>query len=293
MFKRTVLGRVTTSRVDDIGLWIEAQIDTAKQYMAAIRKLVAEGVVGLSTGSVSHLVERTPSKGGLHEILSWPIVELSLTPTPAEPRTIGVRELKSLAASDPALRSIAQEAESLAGGISVKDLPDTAFAVIDAGGVLDDEQKTTPRALRHLPHHDADGNVDHDLVREALSEARKSQQPPEVIAHLKMHIESLEEDRPDDGHLKQWARGVAPRLLTVSMDLRDLADDQVTDHKSLDLLGMDTNSGNRVQPDRLARLKAARAELDDVIKTATAIERGDDDQERAEWLRLELALLEL
>ena len=50
-------------------------------------------MLGWSSGSVPHLVQRTKgSLPGTQKITSWPIVELSLTPTPAEPRTIGVRE---------------------------------------------------------------------------------------------------------------------------------------------------------------------------------------------------------
>jgi HK97 family phage prohead protease len=42
----------------------------------------------------------------------------------------------------------------------VNDLPDSAFACIDAGGEKDGEGKTAPRSLRHYPHHDAEGKVD-------------------------------------------------------------------------------------------------------------------------------------
>ena len=42
----------------------------------------------------------------------------------------------------------------------VNDLPDSAFACIDAGGTKDPSGKTTPRSLRHYPHHDASGAVD-------------------------------------------------------------------------------------------------------------------------------------
>jgi HK97 family phage prohead protease len=42
----------------------------------------------------------------------------------------------------------------------VNSLPDSAFACIDAGGTKDSEGRTTPRSLRHYPHHDASGKVD-------------------------------------------------------------------------------------------------------------------------------------
>ena len=84
------IGQVLTVREDGIGLWIEAQLDRSKDYVDAVLKLIERGVLGWSSGSIPHLVERN---GGV--IKSWPIVEFSLTPTPAEPRTLGVERVKA------------------------------------------------------------------------------------------------------------------------------------------------------------------------------------------------------
>lgn len=89
--RRTVLGSGTVADPDDIGLWVEAQIDLAGKYAAAIRQLVQKGLLGWSSGTAGHLAERDGKT-----IKSWPIVEMSLTPTPAEPRTLGVSEIRSL-----------------------------------------------------------------------------------------------------------------------------------------------------------------------------------------------------
>jgi phage head maturation protease len=89
--KNTRLGSVDKITVDDIGLWIEAELEKANEYTQAVMKLVAQGVVGWSSGTVSHLARREGSV-----IKSWPIVEFSLTATPAEPRTIGAKQLKAL-----------------------------------------------------------------------------------------------------------------------------------------------------------------------------------------------------
>lgn len=51
----------------------------------------------------------------------------------------------------------------------INNLPDSSFAWIEPGGQKDDEGKTTPRALRHLPYKDADGKVDLPHVRNALA----------------------------------------------------------------------------------------------------------------------------
>lgn len=97
LLKRQVVGRVVKTKVDTFGLWIEAKLDANAQYLAAIRKLVEKGALGWSSGAVGHLVER--AKGG--KLLSWAIAEFSLTATPCEPRTLGVQQVKALAALDP------------------------------------------------------------------------------------------------------------------------------------------------------------------------------------------------
>ena len=112
----TFLGKSTKTEADDDGLWIEAELDRHGAYMEQVRHLLDAGVLGWSSGSVGHLVRR---ENGL--IKSWPIVEFSLTPTPAEPRTLGVNVLKALAEVDATYSALLPEA--------------TAVAVQDADGV--------------------------------------------------------------------------------------------------------------------------------------------------------------
>ena len=88
---KSTLGVVTKIEERDAGLWMEAQIDRAKAYAKEVLELVKSGRLGYSTGSVAHLVQRLEG-----QIKRWPIYELSLTPTPAEPRTLGVEFLKTL-----------------------------------------------------------------------------------------------------------------------------------------------------------------------------------------------------
>ena len=86
-------------KADDKGLWVEAQLDRSREYVNEVLKLIEEGALGYSSGSVGHLVERAQKN-----ITRWPIVEFSLTPTPAEPRTVGVERIKSLAEQDESLK---------------------------------------------------------------------------------------------------------------------------------------------------------------------------------------------
>jgi len=50
----------------------------------------------------------------------------------------------------------------------VNDLPDNAFAWVEEGGSLDNNGKTTPRSLRHLPYKLKDGAPSLELVNYAL-----------------------------------------------------------------------------------------------------------------------------
>ena len=70
-------------KMDETGLWYEAQIDLADEYGRMIAKLAKEGKMGFSSGAAGHLVERK-STGLASQIVRWPIAEASITPTPAE-----------------------------------------------------------------------------------------------------------------------------------------------------------------------------------------------------------------
>jgi HK97 family phage major capsid protein len=91
-------------KADDKGIWIEAQLNRSVEYVNEVLKLVEKGVLGWSSGSVAHLTQRAEGV-----IKSWPIVEFSLTPTPAEARTLGVERIKALARLDPSLKALVPE----------------------------------------------------------------------------------------------------------------------------------------------------------------------------------------
>lgn len=78
----TMIGQIESMQPDDTGVWVEAQLNLHNKWAKAVWTLVKRGVLGWSSGSLPHLVGIT-SEG---QIKRWPIVEGSLTPTPAEPR---------------------------------------------------------------------------------------------------------------------------------------------------------------------------------------------------------------
>ncbi|MBE2182201.1 MAG: phage major capsid protein [Anaerolineae bacterium] len=89
--KASVIGMIDTLTPDDTGVWAEAQLDMRHKYARAVLQLVERGALGWSSGSLSHLVE----VAGDGRIKRWPVVEGSLTPTPAEPRRTDIHTIKS------------------------------------------------------------------------------------------------------------------------------------------------------------------------------------------------------
>lgn len=90
--KAAVIGRIDSLHADDVGIWAEGQLDMHKRYVRAVQRLVDKGILHWSSGSLSHLVE-VAADG---EIKRWPLIEGSLTPTPAEPRRTDVNRIKSV-----------------------------------------------------------------------------------------------------------------------------------------------------------------------------------------------------
>ena len=85
------IGTIRRLSRDDKGLWMEAILDERNEYIEYVRRLIDMGALGLSSGSLPHLV----SVDADGTIRRFPIVEGSLTHTPADPRT-QVVSLKAL-----------------------------------------------------------------------------------------------------------------------------------------------------------------------------------------------------
>ena len=133
--KAAVIGVIDTLRPDDTGLWAEAQLDLHKRYVRAVRRLVDLGVLSWSSGSLPHLVD--VDEDG--QIKTWPIVEGSLTPTPAEPRQTDVQTLKS------AYKSLGLDLSRL--GIEATDSPNLDTAGQKGESMTD----SSSAAIKRLP----------------------------------------------------------------------------------------------------------------------------------------------
>lgn len=102
--KGRMVGTIDSLKADDTGLWAEAQLTMRERWARAVYELVRKGVLNWSSGTLPHLVEVEPDG----KIINWPIVEGSLTPSPAEPRhtNITAKHLSDAAAIKSAFKAI-------------------------------------------------------------------------------------------------------------------------------------------------------------------------------------------
>lgn len=92
--KMRKLGKATLE-MDDVGIWAEAQISKRDEYEAKVFEMVKAGKLGWSSGTASHLMGRE-KVGDAHKVTHWPLgLDVSLTPTPAEPRNQAIVNVKA------------------------------------------------------------------------------------------------------------------------------------------------------------------------------------------------------
>jgi len=168
-------------KMDAKGLWIEAQLDRSADYVDEVLKLVEAGVLGWSSGSVAHLARRERGT-----IKSWPIVEFSLTPTPAEPRTLGIERIKALAAVYPNLKALQEDGRDLSD-----DATETEAEAVEIKSSneevndMSDEQTTTAPAADNSEVLAAIGQLAESVKAvsgriEAIENKPVNEQPPAV-----------------------------------------------------------------------------------------------------------------
>ena len=100
------IGIVKAWKPDDFGIAVDIEIDRRHKYAEQVMELVRRGALGLSTGALSHLVERDGST-----IKRWIVGEISLTPTPAEPRTFATTTKAEGEANSPDASGVAIKSE--------------------------------------------------------------------------------------------------------------------------------------------------------------------------------------
>ena len=96
-------GAAVHKMADGSGIWVECAIDMRKSYERSLNDMVEKGYIGWSSGSSPYLARvdlsndpQLTSKFVMPgHIRSWPVVEYSFTPGPADPRNT-VKAIKSV-----------------------------------------------------------------------------------------------------------------------------------------------------------------------------------------------------
>ena len=158
--KAAVIGSMDTLVKDETGVWAEAQLDLRQRWARAVQRLIEKGVLGWSSGSLAHLVEVADDG----HIRRWPIVEGSLTPTPAQPRRSDARSIKS-AWEALGLDSTLLEAPT--------QQPASQSFTEEQGENMPNENESTAVARKRLPLASAD-----DALKTARSAALTTRSTP-------------------------------------------------------------------------------------------------------------------
>jgi hypothetical protein len=87
--KADVIGRQTSYEEQDWGIWAEAELQKNKAWRKHVDRLIEEGRLGYSSGSIPHLATPRADGKSLEPVAlkRWPWIELSLTPISAHHET--------------------------------------------------------------------------------------------------------------------------------------------------------------------------------------------------------------
>lgn len=92
--KFTSIGQELSTEAREEGDWVRAQLDKASKYYSRVKQLIEAGKVGWSSAAPDHKVKI--AKDGTIE--RWPVIEYSLTTTPAKPNSVAFAMKSALAA---------------------------------------------------------------------------------------------------------------------------------------------------------------------------------------------------
>jgi len=122
----------------------------------------------------------------------------------------------------------------------INNLPDDCFAYIEPGGEKDEEGKTKPRSLRHLPFKNAQGNIDHDHLVNALARLSQTDLSAEARAAAKEKLCAA---------VKTWNS--------------EHPDNQITS----DVCGVESSTQEKVTPDLEAKVSDLLAPVEKLEKS--------------------------
>lgn len=147
------IGFVKEHAVDEVGVFFKAELDKAFKYKQAVKRLADLGLLGMSTGTAEQLMDKDETTGVIKE---WPLVELSLTVTPMEPRTVGVKADQKSFDYDEALKAIeefdkllesdeSEEVDAETDDILKKENQDNSLNQLEQPSIDESEKELKPK----------------------------------------------------------------------------------------------------------------------------------------------------
>ena len=138
-----MIGQIEAMQPDDTGVWVQAQLDLRNRWARAVLDLIRRDALGWSSGSLPHLVD-VAADGYIRR---WPVVEGSLTPTPAEPRYTDAVAVKA------AFRALGLPTERLETGLAAPNSAQANQSDKGDGGRMSDQGHTNGHgeAIKRLP----------------------------------------------------------------------------------------------------------------------------------------------
>lgn len=184
----------------------------------------------------------------------------------------------------------------------MNSLPDSAFLFIQGGGQKDDTNRTVPRNHRHFPYRDADGALDADGLKAALTaipEAKTLGLSEKALSGLETRARAFLESaggverKTVDVSTPEWREGSPLSLRGLGYRVLDLSEKLATDHAAMLVLGDDTKTGERMRPEMRVKVRELAQQLADLVDRAEYVDRNVDGAADIEQRRRHLQLTEV
>lgn len=173
--------------IKDAGIWLEGEIQKRTDYLEKHISKVADGMkmtvatkgieaplFGLSSGALSHLVEREVDGDG-HRVTRWNLGEASITPTPCAPQT-GCTSLKSLLEAEGERADLAEVEAEIKRYDPRQPRDQTGKWSDGAGGI---SQGHAAHVMRSEGISDAHASAVLDKIKDGTHKTRE-----DVLAHI-------------------------------------------------------------------------------------------------------------
>ena len=292
----TAIGTIPNENIvaDEKGLFVKAELDRSREYVEQVLELVKKGVLGWSSGVVGHLARRDEDTEG--KIIKWPIVGFSLTPTPAEPRTLGVERIKSLAKVYPDLEALLPEAAkdtATKGATEQGEQATLSDSSTEEGADMSDEDKKVD-AVTHDEIEDLTGQV--KAMSENMDKVLKwvDEQPPTNDGGTSIKVTQDEGDQKFGSFGEQLmavkaaampGASIDPRLL--GLNAKDASADKTTVVRLNETIG--AQGGFLVQEDFAGQLTRQVYETGQLASRVRKIQVGANANGLTAWALNETA----